>query len=149
MVTAGKPFVLRVKFNKCENMENSYKAEYTPSDYEMHMFSEMRGRYSSKNEEIFFETMLRKIQTEYAGMGEVILDEDDNEEGIYLHRDLYDDFVVGRSHERYPDHPVFTNGLFGILEIDLGEYILNEHITLLEWLRRRDYAGVRYDKWEG
>lgn len=55
--------------------------------------------------------MLRKIQTEYASMGETILDEDDNEDGIYLHREIYDDFMAGRSKAGVKDHPVFTNGL--------------------------------------
>ena len=93
--------------------------------------------------------MLRKIQTEYTGMGDIILDEDDNEDGIYLIREIYDDFEVGRAQVGVKDHPVSTNGLFGILSIDLGEFVLDEHITLLEWLRRRDYAGVKYDNWEG
>ena len=130
-------------------MKKTNKIEYTPVEYEMQMFNEMRGHYVSKNEEVFFETMLRKIQTEYTGMGDIILDEDDNEDGIYLIREIYDDFEVGRAQVGVKDHPVSTNGLFGILSIDLGEFVLDEHITLLEWLRRRDYAGVKYDNWEG
>ena len=28
-------------------------------------------------------------------------------------------------------------------------YLLDRHVTLHEWLRERDYRGIRYDKWEG
>ena len=47
--------------------------EYMPSMYEMRMFLEMEGKYISENEKVFFETMLRKIQTEYASHTETII----------------------------------------------------------------------------
>ena len=124
--------------------------EYTPSKYEMRMFREMEGKYVSENEKVFFETMRRKIQTEYASLTETIIDYDENPDGIYLYREIYDDFRIGRWIEGLPDTPVMTNGLFGLLNLDMDSYhILGGHKTLWEWLRANDYRYVHYDNWEG
>ena len=126
------------------------RIKYTPSEYEMKMFQEMEGKYVSENERQFFETMLRKIQTEYASLTETIIDYNENPDGIYLYREIYDDFRIGRWIEGLPDTPVMTNGLFGLLTLDMESYhILGENKTLWEWLRSNDYQYVHYDNWEG
>lgn len=123
---------------------------YNPSEYEMKMFREMEGKYVSENERKFFETMLWKIQTEYASHTETIIDDNENPDGIYLYREIYDDFRIGRWIEGLPDTPVMTNGLFGLLSLDMERYhILGEYKTLWEWLRGNDYRYVHYDNWEG
>ena len=124
--------------------------KYTPSEYEMKMFQEMEGKYVSENEKVFFETMLRKIQTEYASHTETILDDNENPDGIYLYREIYDDFRIGRWIEGLPDTPVMINGLFGLLTQDMESYhILGGHKTLWEWLWWNDYQYVHYDRCEG
>lgn len=130
-------------------MKQNYKTEYTPSEYEMSQFKAMEGKYVTENEKKFFETMLRKIRTQYTDANETIICYGDNEDGIYLYREGYDDFEVGRYSKMVSDNPVFTNGLFGILSVDLGEALLSEHITLLDWLRKNDFKCVKYDNWEG
>lgn len=43
-----------------------------------------------------------------------------------------------------------TNGLFGLLNLDMDSYhILGGHKTPWEWLRANDYRYVHYDNWEG
>ena len=131
-------------------MKTALKNEYTPSEYEMSMFKEMEGKYVSANEQLFFERMLRKIQTEYASMNEVIIDYKENPDGVYLYREMYDDFEIGREAAEIEDNPVMTNGLFGILTLDLSQFkTFPVHKTLLEWLRSTDYRYVHYDNWEG
>ena len=130
-------------------MNQNYKAEYTPCEYEMSQFKAMETKYASENERHFFETMLRKIRTQYTDVNETIIGYENNEDEIYLYREGYDDFEVGRYSKKVSDNPVFTNGLFGILSVDLGEDLLDDHITLLEWLRKNDFNCVQYDNWEG
>lgn len=82
-------------------------------------------------------------------MLKIIIRYENKEDEIYLHREGYDDFEVGRYSKKVSDHPVFTNGLFSILSVDLGEELLDDHITLFDWLRKNDYNCVQYDNWEG
>ena len=124
--------------------------KYTPSEYEMKMFQEMEGKYVSENEKVFFETMLRKIQTEYASLTETIIDYNENPDEFYLYREIYDDFIIGRYTTKIEDNPVLESGLFRLLALDLSEFkLFSEPITLWEWLRKNDYQNVHYDNWEG
>ena len=124
--------------------------EYTPSKFEMKMFQEMEGKYVSENEKVFFETMLRKIQTECASLTETFIDYEENSDELYLDREIYDDFIVGRYSTKIEDNPVEVNGLFRLLNLDLSEFkLFDEPITLWEWLRSMDYRCVHYDNWEG
>lgn len=129
-------------------MKNRIK--YTPSEYEMKMFKEMEGKYASENERKFFETMLLKIQTEYASLTETIIDYSENPDELYLYREIYDDFIIGRYTTKIEDNPVLESGLFRLLALDLSEFkLFPEPITLWEWLRKNDYQNVHYDNWEG
>ena len=130
-------------------MNQNYKTEYTPCEYEMSQFKAMEGKYATENERHFFETMLRKIRTQYTDANETIISYENNEDEIYLYREGYDDFEVGRYSKEVSDSPVFTNGLFGILSVDLGKDLLSVHITLLDWLRKDDFKCVQYNNWEG
>ncbi|MCD8210644.1 MAG: hypothetical protein LUC37_03745 [Prevotella sp.] len=70
--------------------------------------------------------------------------ERDNEDGIYIVRIDYDDYVVGKKGKEGDEVHVMC--LLTALELNLKEIgVLNEDITLFKWLRRRDYAGVNYD----
>ena len=116
----------------------------------MKAYKKMEGKYVSENERKFFETMLRKIQTEYASLTETIIDYGENPDELYLYREIYDDFIVGRYSTKIEDNPVLVNGLFRLLSLDLSEFkLFSEPITLWEWLRSTDYRHVHYDNWEG
>lgn len=123
---------------------------YTPSEYEMKMFNAMNNKYASAREKEFFEKMLHKIQTEYASLNDPLVSCDENPDGIYLYREIYDDFELGRVCGDISDKALMINGLFGVLTLDLAEVkLFKEHITLWEWLRQTDYKYVHYDNWEG
>lgn len=72
--------------------------------------------------------------------------EKDNEDGLYILRVGTDDIMIGRNMEKSGEttSPVEISGLFAALEEDIYEYV-GRHVTLLEWLRERDYRGIRYD----
>ena len=126
-------------------MKKTLSIAYTPDKYEMQAFKEIEGKYVSENERKFFEAMLRKIQTEYASVRDKIIDYDENPDGIYLYREIYDDFYVGSVNGE-----VEVNGLFRLLNLDLSEFnLFSEPTTLFGWLRKNDYRFVHYDNWEG
>ena len=100
----------------------------------------------SENERIFFEKVRYKVLNETAASNDVLMNEADNEDKLYLLRVGTDDFMIGRNitDPNEKSSPIENAGLFGALEEDLYPYI-GRHITLLEWLRGRDYKGIRYD----
>lgn len=98
----------------------------------------------SVNEKEFFENMLYKITSEPTELNDLFLDDDENEDGIFFYRICQDEFMIGREPSR--DYTMCEYGwLFGVLNHDMFEY-LGRHITFWEWLRERDYRGVRYDR---
>lgn len=93
----------------------------------------------------FFEKLLFKILNETAASNDVIMSDKDNEDGLYILRVGTDDFQVGRVGDpNSPSYPYEYAGLFFFLASDLEPY-LHKHITVGEWLKERDYAGIRYD----
>lgn len=98
------------------------------------------------NERDFFTRVRYKILCETAFSNDVLMFDSDNDEGIYILRCRFDDFLIGKvakdGSENVP--PEEYGGLFLLLEADLFTFI-GRHITVGEWLRERDYQGVRYD----
>ena len=99
----------------------------------------------SDNERIFFETLMYKVVHEPAFSNDVLMHDKDNEDGIYILR-VSDDFLIGKKDINGMDvcSPTEYSGLFYFLTTDMYPY-LHRHITVGEWLRKRDYAGIRYD----
>ncbi len=101
----------------------------------------------SKSEKEFFEKLRHKILHETAFSNDVLLKDDENDDAIYIMRVGTDDIMVG--------HNLTVNGseheaveLAGVcfaMSYDLYDF-LGYHITLQEWLRKRDYRGIRYDR---
>ena len=125
------------------------KQEFDPWDYVVDTPEEfdaaIQNAVSDKERE-FFERLRYKILHETAASNDVLMHENDNEDGLYILRVGTDDIMIGRNMEK-PDEkssPVEISGLFGALEEDINEYV-GRHVTLLDWLRERDYQGVRYD----
>ena len=121
-----------------ENWE--YLAD-TPEEFDAAIKNAVSG-----NERIFFEKVRYKVLNETAASNDVLMNEADNEDKLYLLRVGTDDFMIGRNitDPNEKSSPIENAGLFGALEEDLYPYI-GRHITLLEWLRGRDYKGIRYD----
>lgn len=114
----------------------------TPEQYE-----EAIKNAVSENERIFYETMYYKVQHETANSHEILMMYDENDEEIYILRVGMDEIMVGHN-KTVPGRNFDEIELAGVcfaMTYDLYE-LLGYHITLREWLRKRDYKGIRYDR---
>ncbi len=108
------------------------------------LFASMKDNYQSENEREFFEKMLYKQQWECSFSRDFLLSQQDNEDEIYILRCYFDEYIVGK-YEKAADE-VYVQNLHDALNLNLKEIgVLDEDITLFEWLRCRDYAGINYD----
>ncbi len=107
----------------------------------MALFEAMKGNYVSENERVFFETMRYKEEYELAPANDLIMSEKDNDDKIYICR-VYDcEYAFGRK-----GNHGHTDSLADALSFNLKTIeVLEEDCTILEWLRKRDYANVQYD----
>ena len=113
---------------------------------DIELFDRMNGNYISENEKIFFET--QKYKQEYAptGMNDLVLHETSNPDHIYIVRVGFSEYIVGHGINGKYDEELHTMCLSEALEANLGQLgFINRDISLLDWLRERDYEGVEYD----
>lgn len=115
--------------------------EDTPEEFD----TAIKNALSDKERE-FFEKLRYKILHETAFSNDVLMHEKDNEDGLYILRVGTDDIMIGCNLEKSgkKSSPVEISGLFDALEEDINDYV-GHHITLIDWLRKRDYRGIRYD----
>lgn len=127
-------------------MKNHLKEEWEDLSDSPEEFATAIKNANSANERTFFEKLRFKILHETAASNDVLLNESDNEEGIYILRVGTDDFLIGKDLSKPEEKSVPEEfaGIFLALEQDMYRY-LGRHITLWEWLRERDYNGIRYD----
>lgn len=135
------------------NMKNKFV--YHPEDWEnladsFIEFKEAIDNASSENEKEFLEQMMYKIPYEMAASNEILLKPEENEDNLYILRVGSGDFIVGQepNNSSSPNYPYEIGGLLGkdgFLGFDLFPY-LHRHITVLEWLRERDYKGIQYNR---
>jgi hypothetical protein len=73
--------------------------------------------------------------------------DDENDDAIYIMRVGTDDIMVGHNLTvKGKEHEcVELAGVCFAMSYDLYDF-LGYHITLQEWLRKRDYQGIRYDR---
>lgn len=111
------------------------------------LFEKMEKNYTSVNEENFFKHMKYKQENEVSVLNDLIVSEYENEDEIYVVRECYEEYVVGRG--------VGTDGAFEehvmtlaeALAINLKEVgLTGRDITLLDWLRECDYKYVNYNR---
>lgn len=100
----------------------------------------------SENERNFFIQLKSKMENELAPCKEVHFSERENEDGIFLLRDGYNEFIVGTEKDDVPDDYIHVMSLTEALSINLKtvEFIDRDE-TLLDWLRARDYKGATFD----
>lgn len=109
-------------------------------------FSSMEGHYTSANEKEFFERMRHKMEFEIAPSNDLIMFEEDNDDHIYIVRCIYEEMIVGHGLKDKYDEEFHVMTLTEALHANLKKLgFLDRDITLLEWLRERDYKGVRYN----
>lgn len=107
------------------------------------LFESMVGHYQSDNEREFFEKLRHKQEYVMTCSNDLLLHEDNNEDGIYIVRCWYEEYVVGQREVIEEQHTMY---LAEALQLNLKETrLLDRDITLFEWLRERDYKGVEYD----
>lgn len=112
------------------------------------MFEKALKEASTSNERLFFKNLRHKLLHETAFSNDVLMHNQDNEDGIFILRCGIDDFQVGRilADNGKMSEIVEYQGLFFALDnMDLFAFI-NQHITLGQWLKKRDYRGIRYDR---
>lgn len=107
---------------------------------------EMKNLYVSDAEREFFEVMNHKIHHEPAWSNDLLLSHDDNEDNLYIVR-LYDsEFILGRLKEGNFSEELHTMTFSELMHTNLKEKgFLDCDITLADWLRKRNYAGIKYD----
>lgn len=100
----------------------------------------------SKKERTFFEKLRDKFLHEIAASNDVLMNEKENPDGLYILRIGTDSILIGRnmSDPKETSIPIEFSGIFMALKEDIYNYV-GRHVTLLEWLRERDYHGIRYD----
>ena len=103
----------------------------------------MVGHYQSDNEREFFEKQRYKEEYVVTISNDLVLHEDNNEDGIYIVRCWFCEYIVGQEDVIEGQHAMY---LAEALQLNLKEVgLLDRDITLFEWLRERDYKGVEYD----
>lgn len=123
---------------------NTIANKLWPEDYKL--FANMEGHYISENEKSFFEKMKYKMENEIAPSNDLIMFEEDNEDHIYIVRCIYDEFIIGHGLKDQYDNEFHSMNLSEALNANLKELgFLKRDITLLNWLRARDYNGIRYN----
>ena len=108
------------------------------------LFADMEGRYISENEKQFFEEMHYKQIYKPVGCVDVIMDESSNEDNVYIDREGFGEYIIGRrcNGEHYQIHVMCLSEALNTNMTHLG---LENSITLLEWLRMRDYNNISYN----
>lgn len=115
-------------------------------DADTSLFKSMKGNYQSANEKIFFEYLFDVEQWDFCMSGDLLLYEDDNEDKLYIMRIGFDEYEIGKDSPDVPENQ-HVQGLADALALNMKECgFLDENITLLQWLKERDYNGVRYDQ---
>lgn len=107
------------------------------------LFESMVGHYQSNNEREFFEKLRYKQENVFTVSHDLILHEDNNEDGIYIVRCEYEEYIVGQEDVIEEQHVMFLAEALRLNLKDVG--LLDRDITLFDWLRERDYKGVEYD----
>lgn len=123
---------------------NSIENELWPQDKKT--LDKLISHPVSENERNFFIQLRNKMENELAPCKEVHFSERDNADGIFLLRDGYDEFIVGTEKDNVPNDYIHVMNLSEALSINLKHVgFVDRNITLLDWLRERDYDGAMFD----
>ena len=109
-------------------------------------FKDMEGKYVSNEEKEFFERMKFKIEREPAPANDLIMSNLNNEDGIYIVRCSDYEFRVGCHVEEGYKEEFYAMDFHDALHVNLRECsFIDENLSLLEWLRKRNYNGIEYN----
>ncbi len=111
------------------------------------LFEGMAGKYISANEENFFKNMQFKEEYEITGLNDLLVSEYDNDDEIYIVREYYEEYLVGKgidSDGAAEEHVMTLSEALSLNLKTLG--YLDRDISLLDWLRESDYRYVKYNR---
>ena len=110
------------------------------------LFKQMEGHYQPKEEQMFFETMRYKEMYEPAYSNEELILREENEEKVDIIRCSECEYEFG-SGEYGNATALYVCSLADMLNTNLLEVgITSMKGTMLDWLRARNYKGIRYDR---
>ena len=110
------------------------------------LFKDMEGKYVSNEEKEFFERMKFKIEREPAPANDLIMSNRNNDDGIYIVRCYDYEFRIGCHVGEEYKKEFYAMDFHDALYVNLRECgFINENLSLLEWLRKRNYNGVEYN----
>ena len=116
-----------------------------PADIEL--FNKMRGNYMSENEKRFFEELEYKEENEVSASYDRLMFCEENDDRIMFFRQMWSEYAIDCEINGHRVCEWHFDSLAELLKINLKEYgYLNRDITFWQWLRERDYAGIRYDR---
>jgi len=138
---------LSIKLLLVQNLDNMKNEPlFTLQKKDATLFEQMKGHYQSEEERIFFETMCYKEQREPAYSNEALILEDENEDNIFIIRCSEHEYEYGRGAHENPSR-LYVDTLSDMLTTNLQDVgIKSMQGTMLDWLRSRDYQGIRYDR---
>lgn len=101
----------------------------------------------SANERLFFETLRFRQENVFTAANDLLLSERDNEDQIYLVRIYFDEYEIGHCSQEGYDAEYHAMNLSEAMAVNLSHLgYIDRDMTLLDWLRARDYKGIRYDR---
>lgn len=112
-------------------------------DEDARLFEKMSKEATSPKEREFFDVQHYKQVNNFTCANDLVMSERNNPDCLYIARVNSDEYIIGvEGHGK----EVHTMNLSEALSINLKTAgLLNRDITLLDWLRERDYQGVEYE----
>lgn len=120
---------------------------YIPSE-DISLFNRMEREATSDEERTFFKKLYDDEAHVQTVCGQIYVDEKDNSDKIFFIRRYNHEYELDHAMDDAKDKPGgYYDSLADALNAYLDEIKLsNEHITLLEWLRKQSFACVKYDR---
>lgn len=114
----------------------------TPEEFD----NAIKNAITPKEKE-FFEKLRYKELNETAASNDVLMNEADNSDGLYILRVGSDGILIGKriADPSETSIPEEYAGIFLALQHSISQFV-GRDITLLEWLRERDYKGIKYNR---
>lgn len=112
-------------------------------DEDIALFRSMEDNYQSDREREFFEKLKHKEENVLTVSNDLLMSEYDNEDSIYIVREEFSEFVIGRDGATEEHHYMNLSETLAANLREIG--LLDRDVTLFQWLRERDYKGIMYD----
>ncbi len=108
------------------------------------LFKRALPKAITSKEREFLEKMHDKETGEFAAEADRLMSEHDNTDELYIIRYYFTDYRIGRGLVgRRCSECIYLDSLAKALAADLHP-LLGRHVTLLDWLRERDFQGINY-----